>query len=120
METHMNENRDQRGELYVFVATVAFSGDAPEVNVDSAVAELRRAGYQITRLPDELRACLVIPGDDFIEAVFDGPDDDDGDGGGFKKINALVDKYAGNCVECGPMWEDHVPFTWFERPKLDT
>jgi hypothetical protein len=98
-----------------FVATVAFSGDAPELDVDRAAAELQRAGYQVTRLPDELRARLVFAGDDYIEAVFDGPDDDDGDVADSKKIDALVDKYAGALVECGPMWADHVPFAWFER-----
>jgi hypothetical protein len=44
-----------------------FSGGLPETDSDAAAKALRAAGYEIYRLPLELKAKLEVEGDDFIE-----------------------------------------------------
>src|SRR5215831_9125947 len=35
------------------------------------------------------------------------------------EVNAIVDKYGGACMECGPIWKDYVPLAdLFEDEKL--
>jgi len=56
------------------MAFTAFSGECEGLDVDAA-AELRRAGYEVFRLPDEYRGRLAHPLDDFIEAHIECADD---------------------------------------------
>jgi hypothetical protein len=57
------------------MAFTAFSGECEGLDVDAAAAELRRAGYEVFRLPDEYRGRLAHPLDDFIEAHIECADD---------------------------------------------
>ena len=58
-------------------ALCIFSGGLPQTNPDAAAEALRAAGYQVFRLPPELKATLEVEGDDFIEIRREGDDDDD-------------------------------------------
>jgi hypothetical protein len=51
----------------VFCAVCVFSGDLPETDSDAAAEALRAAGYEVYRLPLELKAKLDVEGDDYIE-----------------------------------------------------
>ena len=51
----------------IISALCIFSGDLPETNPDGAAEALRAAGYQVFRLPPELKKPLAVEGDDFIE-----------------------------------------------------
>ena len=59
-------------------ALCMFCGNIPGTNPDAAAAALRAAGYQVFRLPPELKAATCeIEGDDFIEIRSEGDADDD-------------------------------------------
>jgi hypothetical protein len=103
-----------------FFSTVVFSGNLPDLDVDRALAELTKAGYTVTRLPDALRAILDVPGDDFAEVSFEAPNAERAEDA-FEEISAVVDQYGGALDpydDAGPMQPDHVPFAWFEIPKV--
>jgi hypothetical protein len=51
----------------VFCSVCVFSGDLPETDSDAAAKALRAAGFEVFRLPLELKAKLDILGDDYIE-----------------------------------------------------
>jgi hypothetical protein len=96
------------------MAILVFSGEySPDV--DRAAAELQQAAYTVIRFPDELRATLVHPRDDFLEVFIEGSDEDQV----WQETNAIANKYGGLCDECGPMELDHVPFAWARAPRLD-
>jgi hypothetical protein len=68
----------------LMVATVAFGGDYGNPNdpdtdllldADMAYADLRRAGFEVLRLPDHYRRHLYHPLDDFFEVRWVGSDD---------------------------------------------
>ena len=60
----------------VFSALCVFSGTESETNPDAAAEALRAAGYQVFRLPPELKNSEV-EGDDFLEIRREGDADDD-------------------------------------------
>jgi hypothetical protein len=82
------------------------------VDFDAALAadELRQAGYEVFLLPDRYSAQLAHPLDDFIEAVIFCPNDPKVINAIMNEVDALVGKYGGVCLECGPIGRDHVPF----------
>jgi hypothetical protein len=51
----------------VFCSVCVFSGDLPETDSDAAAKALHAAGFEVYRLPPELKAKLEVAGDDFIE-----------------------------------------------------
>jgi hypothetical protein len=81
-----------------------------ELDADLAAAELRQAGYEVSRLPDKYSAQLAHPLDDFIEAVILGPDDPKVIDAIMHEVDAIVGRYGGMCFECGPIGRNHVPF----------
>jgi hypothetical protein len=51
----------------VWCAVCVFSGGLPETDSDAGAEALRAAGYEVYRLPPELKAKLDVEGDDYIE-----------------------------------------------------
>ena len=108
--------------IAMLMASVAFGGGLgdPEftndidrdfdLDADRAADELRRAGYEVRLLPNKYRARLVHPLDDFIEAIIFGPDNSKVINATMKEVDAIVGKYGGVCLECGPIGRDYVPF----------
>lgn len=96
---------------------IAFAGDLDPDPYGAATA-LRRAGFEVTIMPEKFRSRLAHPNDDFMEASIDGAYDDEVVNAIMQKIDAIVDRYGGLCYECGAMPPDHVPFEeLFDGPK---
>jgi hypothetical protein len=89
------------------IATVAFSGDSPELNVGQAIAELDAAGYAVRRMPERYRSRMVVPGDYYIEVTAIGPADDNDI---WWHIESIVSKHGGVADEFGAVDSDYVPF----------
>ena len=104
------------------MASVAFGGgfgdpeftNDPERHFDLApdlaAAELRQAGYEVFLLSDKHTTRLAHPLDDFIEAIIPGPDDPEVIEAIANEVEAIVGKYGGLCIECGPIGREYVPF----------
>jgi len=104
------------------MASVAFGGASGEPNFtdeanleavldpDLAADELRQAGYEVSLLPDKYGGRLAHPLDDFIEAAILGKNVPKVTTAIMDEIDAIVGKYGGLCIECGPIPEDYVPF----------
>jgi hypothetical protein len=114
------------------IASVAFSGGLGDpsftndverdfdLDPDIAADELRQAGYEVSLLPDKYTARLAHPLDNFIEAVIFGPNDPKVIGAIMDEVEAIVRKYGGVCLECGPIGRDYVPFAdLFKDPGRD-
>ena len=88
------------------MAWIAFSGyGMPHTDVDGAATALQKADYgEIHRLPEKYRQYLDLPLDDHMEVVYDDPSIDMND------INAIVERFGGDCVECGEIATDYKPF----------
>jgi len=99
------------------LAIITFSGDL-DPDPSDAVFALRRAGFEVTMMPEKFRSRLAHPNDDFMEASIDGTYDDKVVNAIMHEIDAIVDRYGGLCYECGSMPSDHVPFEeLFDGPK---
>src|SRR6516162_5182436 len=104
------------------MANVAFSGDFGdpewraaywpdvELDVDAAADELRKAGYEVYRLPDKYGGRLAHPLDDFLELRIEGVDEYKVMVAIMDEVNAIVSRYGGLCDECGPIEPDRTPF----------
>jgi hypothetical protein len=97
------------------MATIVFTGDL-DPDPDGAAAALRRAGYQVRRMPEKFRPTLAHPRDDFIEALIDIDIDSDGDkiiDAIWKEIDSIVDndQYAAMCIQCGFVAANYIPFS---------
>jgi hypothetical protein len=74
---------------------VAFAlEDAPEFDPDGCEVELRRVGFEVTRLPDRYRSRLAIPTDDFLLVMTECSDDDRIISAVWDQINFVADRYA--------------------------
>ena len=93
-------------EETALMAYIAFS-EGIEYDADGAAAELERAGYTVHRLSEKYRRLLEIPGDDHMEAVITGRDEDEV----WQEVDTVTRKYGGGCVECGPIGPEYEPFT---------
>jgi hypothetical protein len=91
------------------MGAICFAGDL-DPNPIGAAAALRRAGFEVTMMPERFRAYLDHPGDYFMEASIAGTHDDKSMRAIWDEINAIVDRHGGDCWECGPILSDHVPF----------
>jgi hypothetical protein len=97
------------------VAIAVFAGDDPDLDVERAADELRRAGFQVTCMPDKFIARLSHPFDNFIEAIKE-VDCDDPEiidtmiAAMFCQVERVVSPCGGYCNECGPVDPVHVPF----------
>jgi hypothetical protein len=83
-------------------ALCIFSGDLPENNPDAAAEALRVAGYQVFRLPPELKAALEleVEGDDFIEVRRKGDIDRGSLGAMMTDVERVISPFGGlaDCV----------------------
>ena len=84
----------------------------------AAAAALRKAGYEVTTLPEEFRSRLEEPGNDFIEVSIDGYADDKIIDVIWNEIKAIVRQYGGLCDSCGPIAPSHVPFVDLFEPII--
>jgi hypothetical protein len=70
-------------------------------------------------MPEKYGPRLAHPLDDFIEAVIEGSDDLKVIKAIMDEVEAIVRKYGGICMECGPVGKDYVPFAdLFEDARL--
>jgi len=88
----------------------AFAGDLDDFDPDGAAVALRRAGFEVMRMPATFRSRMEIPEDDFILVYTDGPETYKFMSAVMKEINAIVDRYGGLLNECGPIASDRAPF----------
>jgi hypothetical protein len=86
-----------------------WSGEV-RLDADAAAEALRRAGYEVFRLPDRHGGVLAHPLDDFLEVHAAGPDDAKLTQTVMREIDAIVWPYGGLCNECGPIRAGRVPF----------
>jgi len=93
------------------MATIVFSGDL-NPDPDAAAVALRKAGYEVRRMPEKFRPTLAHPRDDFIEALIesDGSDDKIVDAI-WKEIDTIVDQYGALCPQCGFVAANYIPFS---------
>jgi hypothetical protein len=91
------------------MGAIAFTGDL-DPDLSAAAVALRRAGFELTMMPEKFRSYLTHPDDYFMEASIAGTQDDKSISAIMNQINAIVDRYKGYCWECGPILSDHVPF----------
>ena len=98
-----------------FVATIIFSGDL-DPNPEAAAEALRKAGYQVTKMPEEFRPQLTHPRDDFLEVVksivCDPEDIMDEASIMMDELNEIVDRYGALADDCGPIDVDHISFRY--------
>ena len=80
-----------------FVATIIFSGDL-DPDREAAAEALRKAGYQVTKMPEEFRPQLAHQRDDFLEVVksivCDPEDIMDEASIMMDELNEIVDRYG--------------------------
>jgi hypothetical protein len=96
-----------------------FAEDFDGTRVERCAAKLERAGYQVLRLPPELREHIEFAGDDFFE-IFAEMDEDEAD---FEiEVRAIVSHYDGDLDCIGEVEPGHIPFDFFDplpgRPPL--
>jgi hypothetical protein len=97
------------------MAVIAFSGGLSP-DVDAAAVALRKAGFEVLRMPSEYHKRMDVPGDECVEAYKmhdENHDEDDALHAMFEEVNALVDQYGGLAHECGVVEQGHVPFAFF-------
>jgi hypothetical protein len=96
---------------YRIVGHIVFSGGL-NPDPDAAEIDLRRAGFTVVRPParDQFRIALhtLVPGDDFIQAYIDVTDDANIENI-MNKIDRIVDRHGGTCMECGAEPPDYHP-----------
>jgi hypothetical protein len=89
---------------------VAFAGDLDDFDPDAAAVALRRAGFDVMRMPATFRSRMEIPQDDFILVCTDGPETEKFIGAVMKEIDGIVSDYGGLLDECGPIASYRAPF----------
>jgi hypothetical protein len=99
------------------MGAIAFGGELnPDPN--GAAVALRRAGFEVTMMPQKFRSRLAHPEDDFMEVSIDGIPDTEIVNAIRDEIDVIVGRYGGLCCECGPIPSGYVPFEGlFEQPK---
>jgi hypothetical protein len=85
-------------------------GDDLAPDPSGAAVALRRAGFEVTMMPERFRPYLAEPDDYFMEASKAGTHDDKSIRAIKNEISAIVGRYKGDCWEWGPILSDHVPF----------
>jgi hypothetical protein len=92
------------------MGSIAFGGYL-DPDPDGAAEALRRAGFEVTMMPEEFRPHLAHPKDYFMEAAIDGGTEKDKVVSAvMDEINTIVERYGGLCCECGLIPSDWVPF----------
>jgi hypothetical protein len=95
------------------MAIIIFSGDL-DPNPEAAAEALRKAGYQVIKMPEEFRPLLAHPRDDFFEVmkpvVCDPEKIMDESSRMMDELNEIVDRYEAIADDCGPIEANHIPF----------
>jgi hypothetical protein len=92
------------------LAKIVFSWE--DDDPDSAVEELRRAGYTVHRMSSE----LGLDSYENVEAIIDGSADDKIMDAIWDEVQSIVDRNGGLCDRILTVDEkDYVPFEWFEH-----
>jgi hypothetical protein len=91
------------------IGSIAFGGDL-DPDPSSAAVALRKAGFEVTMMPEKFRPRLAHPEDYFMEASIDGTYDDKIVDAIMDEIDEIVEGYGGLCCECGLIPSDYVPF----------
>jgi len=97
------------------MAYIAF-GCEQDYDADGAATRFEQAGYEVHRLPEKYRRQLEFPGDDHMEVVITGRDED----AVMAEVCAIADKFGGNCIECGPIDAGYEPFVDLFKPILQS
>jgi hypothetical protein len=91
------------------LAKIVFDWD--DDDTDSAVRELRRAGYAVYRESSEASWGRY----DFVEAIIDGSADDKVRDAIWKEVRGILNRNGGMLEETLMVDEDeYVPFKWYE------
>ena len=94
-------------------AIIIFSGDL-DPKPEAAAEALRKAGYYVINMPEELRPHLAHPRDDFLEVVksivCDPEDIMDEASNMMDELHEIGDRYGALADDCGPIDVDHIPF----------
>jgi hypothetical protein len=86
--------------IMTIAALCGFLGNIEGNDPDAAAEALRGAGYQVFRLPPELKAATCeIEGDDFIEVRREGADDDDAIDAMWADAQRIITPFQGE-VDC--------------------
>jgi hypothetical protein len=95
---------------------VAFTLFIEEFDPDGASDALRRAGFNVTRMPLRWRERMTFPEDEFILVTIEGSDDRKIIRAVMDEINTIVRPFGGDLDECGPI--HGVPFeVLFKEPS---
>jgi hypothetical protein len=89
---------------------VAFAGDLDDFDPDGAAIALRKAGFDVMRMPATFRSRMEIPADDFLLVCTDGPETEKFIAVVMKEIDDIVRDYGGLLDDCGPIASDRPPF----------
>jgi len=82
---------------------------------DSAIEELRRAGYAVHRWSPEAGIDGYVDGYDFVEAIIDGSADDKIMDAIWHEVRSIVNRNGGLLEEILTVDEkEYVPFEWYE------
>jgi hypothetical protein len=96
---------------YTLVASIVFGGG---LNPSPGAAEkaLHRAGYRVTRMPEEWRSLLVHPRDYFMEVTKVVACEDPMDAASNMRaaLDKLVRRYGAGAYNCRPIGAYHAPF----------
>jgi hypothetical protein len=94
-------------------ARIIFS-DGLDPDPEAATDALRKAGYQVIKMPEKFRSRLLYPRDYFLEVVktviCDPEDCMDEAGVMLDELNEIVDRYGAMADDCGPIDLKHPPF----------
>jgi hypothetical protein len=90
-------------------ALCVFSGGLPRTDSDAGAEALRAAGYEVIRLPLELKATLEVEGNDFIEVRREGNDDRDSRVAMYADLDRILTPFGGGwdgsgCETIAEMW----------------
>ena len=94
----MKTNESEENIMTIFALCV-FSGG----HSDAGAEALRAAGYEVIRLPPQLKATLEVKGDDFVEIRREGNDDEDSRDAMRADVNRILDPFSGEIDGCAFM-----------------
>jgi hypothetical protein len=90
----LNQAAERAGPLSVEPSRV-FSGGLERTDSDAGAEALRAAGYEVFRLPPELKKTLQVEGDDYVEIRGKGTDDDDSRDAMEADVNRILSPFGG-------------------------
>jgi hypothetical protein len=89
---------------------VVFSGNL-DPDPDGCAAALREAGFEVVRMDERFKKLMDVPGDEFLEATKVGTNLN----AIWDEITAIVERFNGDCQQCGEISDDHVPLEFLHE-----